>query len=142
MTADGDSVSNATVAERQLAIDPVAGQGKGLAPISHNVTVTTPAGVQISISFAPGGGIVFKPGYDLDGVTGVGLRTALTQRLKEYVDSLDAGEDVIYNHVVAQFFREAGVLNVSGVLVNGGTADIAISTTPPQIAQFNSATLV
>lgn len=138
MTASGDAVSGAAVAERQLAIDPVPQQGKGLAPISHAVTVTTPASVQISVVAT----VTFQPGYSLDGIGGTtGLRSALVTRLKEYIDGLEAGQDVIYNHVQAQFFREPGVLNVSGVTVNGGTADIAITTDPPQVAQYNSAVL-
>ena len=48
MSPSGDSVSAAAVSRVQLRLDPVAGQGKGQAPISHNVTVQTPAQVQIS----------------------------------------------------------------------------------------------
>lgn len=136
MTATGHAVAGAIVTSLQNRLDPVAGQGKGEAPVDHTVTVQTPAEIAVNVSAT----VTFKPGYSLDGATGsVALRTQIDAVLRDYLNGLAAGDDVIYNHVLAQFFRVEGVLNVSNLKTGTaqpplGTTDIAISTTPAQVA--------
>lgn len=124
----------------QTRLDPVPGQGMGLAPIDHTVSVATPASVQISVAAT---GILFKPGFSLDGANGtVATRGEITGAVDRYVDSLGPGDDVIHNNVRAAFFEVEGLLNVPTLTVNGHASnDVAISTSPAQVAQINTITL-
>lgn len=140
MTEAGDPVSQATIDSLQQTLDPVPGKGSGLAPIGATVTVQTP--VQILIDVA--GSVTFRDGYSLDGTGGTTpTREEIVTALRDYIDSLDVGEDVIYDHVKAQFFTVEGVYTVAGVTVNGGTVDIPIDVTsdPPQVAKLDGVAL-
>jgi uncharacterized phage protein gp47/JayE len=141
MTSSGDPVAGSVVTAVQNYIDPTAGAADGMAPPGITVTVQTPAAVAIAVNAT----VTFKTAaYSLDGSGGlVEQRSIIEKALSDYIDKLDVGEDVIYNHVLAAFFKAEGVLNVSGLTVNGGTADIAItSSSPTQIAQLGTVTLV
>lgn len=140
MTASGDPVAGSVVTAVQDYIDPSAGAADGQAPPGITVTVQTPTAVPINIVAS----VTFRSdAYSLDGTGGtIEQRSLILAGLTEYINNLDVGEDVIYNHVLAAFFRADGVLNVSGLTINGGTSDIAISvSSPTQIAQLGSVTL-
>ncbi|MET0604184.1 MAG: baseplate J/gp47 family protein [Baekduia sp.] len=138
MTSTGDPVSGAVVTDVQAFIDPLVGTADGEAPPGVTVNVTTPATVAVSVV----GVVAFKPGYSLDGTSGTTAQRALiVQAITDYIDSLEVGEDVIYDHVKAQFFRAPGVLSISGVTVNAGTADVALTSVPPQVASLNTPAL-
>jgi len=86
--------------------------------------------------------VAFASGYSLDGVGGsIALREQIEDSIRQYIDALDVGEDVVYEHVKAQFFRVEGVYNISGVSVNGGTSNVAVADDPAQTAQFGTVTL-
>lgn len=138
MDEDGDPVSAGVLASLQARLDPDAGQGAGQAPIGAIVTVQTPVVDLIDV----GATVQFEAGYNLDGAGGlIGVRSQIEQALQDYLDKLDVGEDVVYEHVKAQFFRVPGVYNISGVTVEGATSDVAIQGSPPHVAQFGTATL-
>lgn len=138
MGFNGNVASSATVAALQALLDPVSGEGAGVAPVGASVTVSTPVLVTIN----PSATVVFKDGYNLDGSGGqVGVRAAIEDAVRDYVDGLDVGDDVVYQNVLAQFFRAVGVYSVTGLTVNGGTANIAIGSDPPQTAQVGTITL-
>lgn len=138
MDVNGDPVPNSVIDSLQYTLDPLAGQGAGTAPIGASVTVTTPETVLIDIVAA----ITFEAGYTLDGAGGiVALRDRITDALAFYLDHLDAGEDVIYDHVKAQFYTVPGVWKVTSLTVEGGTADVSITSTPSQIAALGTTTL-
>lgn len=135
MQEDGDAVSPEIVDAVQQYLDPIPGLGRGVAPVGAEVTVQTPAVVNIAVA----GTVTFATGYSLDGGGGtIATRAQIEQALSDYVDNLDVGEDVIYEHVKAQLFRVEGVYNVSGVTVNGGTADVALTSDPAQVAQLTT----
>lgn len=138
MTATGDPVSGAVVADVQTYLDPTAGTADGVAPPGITVTVQTPAAVAINVAAT----VTFKPGYSLDGTGGtVEQRSLILKALSDYIDSLQVGETVVYQHVLAQFFRADGVYSVGGLTVNGGTADVALTSNPPQVASLGTVTL-
>jgi uncharacterized phage protein gp47/JayE len=138
MDASGGAVSSSLVDELQTDLDPIPGEGRGLAPVGINVTVSTPATIDLDIVAT----ITFREGYSLDGGGGlIALRPQLEASVNSYIDSLTVGEDVVYQHVLAQFFAVNGVLSVASMTLNGGTSDIAISDDPPQIAQTDTITL-
>jgi uncharacterized phage protein gp47/JayE len=118
----------AQVAPLQDYLDPVPGMGSGWAPINHVVTVSTPTVVSIYTTATP----TFQPGYSLDGTSGsVALRQSLIDAVANYLDSLQPGDDVVFNHVLAAFFEVEGVLNVTNLKIGtapapAGVVDIAI----------------
>lgn len=134
MEEDGDAVSSAIVAALQDRLDPAVGTADGRAPVGVNVVVGTPVVVGINILAA----VNFLDGFSLDGGGGlVATRALIVAAIREYVEALDVGEDVIYQHVLAQFFRVHGVLSVASLTVNGAMVDVPISeTAPAQVAQL------
>lgn len=150
MDVNGRAVSSAIVADLQTKLDPVVGAGEGIAPIDHDVTVTTPAEVLIDAQLTSAG-LAFASGYSLDGAGGtIALRSAIVQRITDYIGSLGAGDDVLLWQVEAAVGRVTGLLNVTGaspikIATHGGsmgTADIAIGTNPAQVAVPNLVTFV
>jgi uncharacterized phage protein gp47/JayE len=132
----GAPVSNTVVAEVQESIDPLPGLGAGLAPIGATVTISTPAEVLIDVVAV----VAFEDGYTLDGTDGsIAVRSQIVDQLENYVNNLEPGDDVVFNHVEAQFFKVRGVFDVSGVTVDGGTTDVTITT--DQVARLGVSTL-
>ena len=138
MTADGDPVSTSVVDDYQRAINPLPEQGGGIAPVGQTVIVKTPERVLIDVV----SDIDFESGYSLDGTSGtVNLRSNIEAALSNYIDSLEAGEDVIRDHVLAQVYSVEGVYKVNSLTIEGGTADVAINSTTPQVAALGTVTL-
>ena len=115
MQADGSPVLQATVDSIQLYLDPVAGQGRGQAPIGAQVTVTTTEVVEIDIEAT----VVPESGYSLDGVGNtVATRSAILNSLANYLLTLDPGDQVVIEHIQACFFVP-GVHDLANVVLNG-----------------------
>lgn len=101
------------------------GAGEGKAPIGAHVTVDTVTIVTAAIA----GTVVHKPGYSLDGTAGtIATRTDITNSIKEYIDNLAPGDDVVLSRVSAQFHRVPGVLDVTGVTINGSAATLVVAS--------------
>lgn len=129
---DGTAVGEDVVTGLQAYLDPVPQQGKGRAPIGHAVTVSTPTIRVIEVSAH----VTFSEGYSLDGAGGTtALRAAIEASIGAYINALGVGDDVIYEHVKAQFFRVPGVGNISTVTVEGAGVDVAITSSPAEIAR-------
>jgi uncharacterized phage protein gp47/JayE len=138
MDSNGDPVGPATVSSLQTKLDPTVGTADGLAPVGITVTVQTPTQVPIDVAAT----IDFEDGYSLDGGGGtIALRERIEQALSSYIDELEVGEDVVYNHVQAAFFRVEGIYDVSAVTVEGATADVSITVDPPQVATLGAVLL-
>jgi uncharacterized phage protein gp47/JayE len=136
MDEDGGPVSSVVTDAATAFFDPVTGDAEGAAPPGVEVTISTPTQVPIDVVAT----VTFKPGYSLTGATGGSAQEAsILKALAAYIGSLDVGEDVIYEHVKAQFFRAEGVYTISGVTVEGGTSDVVITT--DQIASLGTVTL-
>lgn len=114
----------------QEQVDPELrkGEGLGIAPIGHSVTVDTPDEVDISIS----ADITLRPNYTLDQV-----QQQIEDALAEYIrtlkeewadaDSLNNYECVIFiSRVTATILSVLGVANVTGVTLNGVSEDISL----------------
>lgn len=111
-------------------------QHDGIAPVGAWVFVDTPSTVAIDIVAT----VAFDDGYSLDGASGTtALREEIEASLQEYIDSLEPGEDVIYNHVRAQFFKVEGVYDVTALTVEGGSVNVAISVS--EVADYTAPTL-
>lgn len=127
----GDPVSEDIVDDLQEELDPLPGQGAGIAPVDHTVTVVTPTQIEITVDAE----IDFEAGFSLDGDSGtVELRETIHAALSNYVDLLKSGSDVIYDRVKAAIYSVEGVHKVTALEVNSGTADIAIDDSPAETA--------
>lgn len=137
-----DPVPGSVVSSLQTHLDPVAGEGRGRAPIGATVTVATATRVNVYVSAT----ITFETGYSLTGASGtIPRKDAIEDSLRQYINGLEVGEDVVINHVESRLFVE-GVYDVSTVRIGTapspiGTTNIVITTNPPQIATFAGSTL-
>ena len=129
-------VSASVISGLQALLDPVAGQGQGLAPIGATVTVATPAVVTITVSAT----VAMLAGYTLDGTGGtVAVRSGIEDAIKSYIDKLTPGADVVREKVASQFFLVEGVYDVSNVQLNGAASNVAL--TSMQVARTGTITL-
>lgn len=129
---DNNPVSPTVVDGLQALLDPIPGQGAGLAPIGAIVTVATPTTVPITVA----GTVSLLSGYSLDGTAGsVGVRQPLIDAITEYINSLEPGEDVVLEHVKSRFFTVEGVYDVSGVTLNGAASNVAIASLEVAVTQ-------
>lgn len=124
-------VSEEYIAEVQELIDPENSQGEtgdglGIAPIGHQVTVVTPEEVNVAVSAT----LVLKPGYAVGQVQGP-IRTALEKYIEElrkgWAQSNDMNEysmSMFIARVTSAIVNVPGVANVTGVTLNGKAEDI------------------
>lgn len=107
------------------------GTGLGLAPIGHQVTVTTPTEVSINVSFA----VNLMLGYEIDQ-----LKESIKKAINDYFytlreewdDANDYGEYslIVYrSRVSADVLDIMGVANVSNLSLNSTNADIVLTQT-------------
>lgn len=129
MLTDGSPVTPTIVAALQKSLDPIPGQGHGLAPVGVTVTVSTTAALFVFVAAT----INFATGYSLDGASGtVATRNALVAALDSYFASLNPGDLLSYQQVQAALLGVTGVISVSGLTVNSGTEDLTLGTDPPE----------
>jgi uncharacterized phage protein gp47/JayE len=115
-----------------------SGQGGGGGDVAMGAEIIVATGTLANIDVAAT--IVFRSGYSLDGGNGtVATRDAIMAALAAYIENLPPGEDVILNHVESAFFTVEGVYDVSGVTLNGGAANVPLTTL--QVAQLGTVTL-
>jgi uncharacterized phage protein gp47/JayE len=123
MDQANNPVSSVVVAGLQNQLDPIPGQGHGQAPIGATVTVATPTTVLANVQAT----IIPLSGYTLTGSGGtIPLAADITDSLRRYVNNLEPGDDVIYNHVLASFFAVEGVYNLSLLQINGASTDLSV----------------
>lgn len=135
---DNNPSSGAVIAGLQAYLDPVAGEGRGKAPVGHVVTVATPADLAVAVDAA----LTFEAGNSLDGAGGTrALRSEIEAALAAYINSLPVGADVIRYKVIAAIVDVKGVANLTALTLNGAGGDVAVAalevaslTTPPTLA--------
>lgn len=112
-------------------IDPAPGQGLGLATIGATVTVVAPRSVTVNVDAT----LALDPGYTLDQV-----RSPVTEAVDRYITSCQQGwgnqigttkveynADVFHARVVAAILSVSGILNATGVTLNGSGGDITLT---------------
>ncbi len=127
---DGDIPDQALIDEVQAYISPTAGTGEGKAPIGADVTVAAPSAVNINVTVT----VTVKSGYNAATV-----KTNVQTNLQNFIKDLNIGDDVKYTAIGNVIFDTEGVDDYSALTVNGGTANIAISST--QKAKPNTITV-
>ena len=116
------------VAIVQDAIDPIphGGEGLGVAPIGHRVTVTTPDALAIDIA----ADLHLRPLY-----TPSQLQSLIEEAIEEYLSEVrrewaDAETvSVFMAQIIRAIMGVEGVANVTNVTINGSAADLAIPQT-------------
>lgn len=120
-------ITNEFKAEIKEIIDPTdkQGQGLGIAPIGHTVTIDTPTEVTVNIT----------ADVSLDGVTVGQVESAVQESLSIYFLNVrkmwaDYNTIGIYiSQVISRIIAVDGVLNVTNVELNGDDEDIELTST-------------
>ena len=124
-------VSSEYIKEVQEYIDPENAQGEtgdglGIAPIGHKVTVVTPTEVSVAVSAT----LVLKTGYT-KGQVETPIKNALTAYINELRQSWASSNDLnqyslsmFVARVTSVIVNVAGVANVTHVTLNGAEEDI------------------
>lgn len=139
---NNDPMPSPAVAAFQLVLDPVTGQGLGLAPIGHDVLVLTPAATAVTVTAT----VSHHAGYSLTGTAGTRATSALiTAAIRRYIDGLPVGDDVVRNKVVAAIVDVVGVDNVvttgvGNLTINGATTE-TVAIASGNVAQSSTITL-
>ncbi|NLJ18481.1 baseplate J/gp47 family protein [Globicatella sulfidifaciens] len=131
--AEYNAISSEFIDVIQNKVDPenVPGQGLGMAPIGHTVTITTPTEVDINIS----ADITLLSGYEL-----VQLQPEIEQVLYNYLLSLrkvwGIGNElnqysltVYLARITATILTVTGVANVTSTEINGMAEDLILEQT-------------
>lgn len=129
--AEYNPCSSAFLSSIQEEIDPtsMSGQGMGVAPIGHAVTVVTPAEVPIDVSMD----VELTSGYSINQVTQPikdSLENYFLSVRKEWgVENPTGGYTLaIYiARVVVVALQTTGVANVTNVKLNGSSADLVLT---------------
>lgn len=120
----------------QALLDPVAGQGQGLAPIGAIVTVATVTLDTINITVT----LTLASGYSLDGSAGThNVTPDVGASIREYIDKLNPGDDVILNRVIEQIMAVPGITDLSTLRLNGSGANVVVGSL--QVARTGSIVL-
>jgi uncharacterized phage protein gp47/JayE len=123
---NNDPMPGAAVTNAQNIMDPVAGEGLGVAPIGHDADILTPGTFAVTVAAT----VTHESGYSLDGAGGTrATRAIITAAIRRYIDGLDVGADVLRNKVIAAIVDVIGVANVttsggSSMQINTSTSDV------------------
>lgn len=111
--------ANPTLVQQvQDYISPAPGMGEGKAPIGANVTVMAPTAVSIDVTAT----LTYATGYDPSDV-----RNSVETAIEALLKGLKIGEDVRYAAIGNAIFDVPGVIDYSGLLINGGTANVVMA---------------
>ena len=133
--ADLKPASEALIAAVQNAVDPEPnkGLGLGMAPIGAKVTVTTPTAVSINITAT----VTLAAGYQIGQV-----EPEIKEALSEYImgicknwgnptvaGGIEYTANIYLAQVIAAIIGVTGVLNATGVKINGSAQDVILTET-------------
>lgn len=115
------------ISEVQQIIDPprFTGQGKGVAPIGHSVTVAGATAKTVNIAFD----LTFDTGYTWDSLQ-TEVIAALETYIAECVAEWASTDRIIVRsaRVESAILNVRGVLDVSGTTLNGSASNLALET--------------
>lgn len=110
----------------QNEFDPIghSGEGLGLAPIGHVVTVTGVRSATINIETT----ITYQNGWGWDSAKGY-IIAAIDQYFKELAQIWDESENVVVriSPLESKILGCQGVIDVSGTKLNGGTSNVSLA---------------
>lgn len=123
---DGSVPSNELIQTVQTQVDPTqnAGQGLGIAPIGHTVTVQSAESVKINIAL----NLAFKSGFNWSNVESSVkdvINAYLEELRKEWVNT----DNVIVRiaHIESRILNIAGIEDISNTTINGETNNLSLT---------------
>lgn len=134
---NGDPVAASVVTSLQNRLDPVPGQGAGLAPIGAVVTVSTATGLTVKVDAT----VEFEPGYSLDGTGGtVAIGAVIDSAVRAYVEGIESGGEVVRTQVMAVILSIPGVHDISptSVELNDAQLNVPVPSNPAQVPQVST----
>lgn len=128
IAADNSIPTSDFIDEVQTMIDPIAnqGEGMGLAPIGHTVTVVAPTELPINISAT----LTLRTGYTIEQVT-TAVEDAIAEYIKEVQDNWSDNDTLIVyqSKLIAAILSVSAIENVSSLTINGNSSDLVINIT-------------
>lgn len=120
--------SNEFVNEVQTLIDPITnhGEGLGLAPIGHTVTVVAPTQLNVNITAT----LELDEGYTISSVQD-NVETAIINYIKEVQQNWENTNNLIIyiSRIIVAMLSVEGILNVSNVTINNASTDLVLTET-------------
>ena len=128
VASDWTVPTEALVSAVQTAVDPIdsPGEGVGLAPIGHTVTVAGVTGRTVDVAFA----LTLE-----SGVTWSNIEAGVVAAIQDYLNELTqtwestAALTVRLSQVETRALAVAGVLDVEGTTLNGAAANLQLAGT-------------
>lgn len=129
VVASGNTIPSADFIQSiQTEIDPISnqGQGLGMAPIGHKVTVVAPDKLTLNINAT----ITIDGDYSLNQ-----LEASIKESISNYIEEVQstfADEDILIvytSRLIASILNVAQVKNVSKLTINGQSTDLEIALT-------------
>ena len=121
-----DAASNTLIETVQQEIDPTKdGQGLGIAPIDHIVTVNTAQEVKINVSTS----LSFDEGYSFNA-----LKTTITEVINEYLKEIRANwanysQSVVrISQIETRLLAITGVVDIANTKINGVASNLTLGT--------------
>lgn len=136
----GQPIATLVVDGLQANLDPVAGQGHGVAPIGAAVTVDTPVLLAITVEAT----FTYETGYSWDGAGGtIAVGPGVQAAISQYLLSILPGGEVVYERIRGLCSTPVGVHDVSTVKLNGATSgNVAVDLLPtpksPYLSTFTN----
>lgn len=129
--SDYNVPSSSLVSSVQTAVCPASGEGKGLAPIGHNVTVAAVSGVTINTGFT----LTFATGIVYADVQ-TAVEAAVASVLLDYRRNWQDGDGIIVriSAIEVAVLQVTGVVDVSGTTINDTAANLTLTETQIPIA--------
>lgn len=134
----GSGVVNVYVAKE----DPTDSYSSGeIDDIKAYLATKKPAGVTVNVSGITTDTINVTADVDLDPgyAPGSAMESELTALLHAYFDTLQPGDDVVYNEIIAAVMDVEGVVDISSLTVDGGSSNVSVPDT--QIAVLGNVTV-
>jgi uncharacterized phage protein gp47/JayE len=136
LTADGSPVSEEVVEGLKAFLDPVAGEGKGQAPVGHTVTVETATSKAIKVKVK----IEFVSGYSLDGSSGTtALEDLILASIADYINAVAPGDEIVRQKIIGRIAAFSGVHDVGAVTLNGEGANVVLDDDPAEVGELDEA---
>ena len=125
LNSDYGTASDTLVETVQTMIDPDenAGEGYGIAPIGHSVTVRSAQGVEVDVSFS----LVLEEGIDVGSLQS-GIDTIISDYLSELRKSWADSKYLVVRtaRIEAGVLGIKGILDISGTKVNGVSENLVL----------------
>ena len=120
-----DKASSTLVSTVQNEIDPNSGDGSGIAPIGHKVTVKSASEKSVNVTTS----ITFDEGYSFNT-----LKTEIENSIKEYLLSLrrqwasQTSSVVRISQIETKILAIHGVLDIANTKINGSASNLSCGT--------------